>query len=73
MKKKMVRAGVISEMSGLPTGVIDRLADRGVIPFLRPDSAGNRYFPPDEVMAVLGLDAPKPASHSNINTQEVEK
>jgi hypothetical protein len=53
--KTFRRAGEIAKATGLKTAVIGRLADRGIIPFLRADNKGYRYFDLDEVVSALGL------------------
>jgi hypothetical protein len=58
MSTKLVRAGEIAAVTGLPVGFISRLANRKVIPSVRPVPSGNRYFEIRKVMASLGLAMP---------------
>lgn len=56
---KLVRAGDIAAATGLPVGLISRLADRKIIPSLRPVPSGNRYFQLGRVLTALGLAIPE--------------
>ena len=71
--KKLRRAGEVAKATGLTTAVLGRLADRGIIPSIRPDLEGNRYYDPDAVLMALGLAAPSQEDEQNHNTQEASR
>lgn len=68
---KLRRAGEVAKATGLTTAVLGRLADRGLIPSIRPDLEGNRYYDPNAVLVALGLAAPVQESEEKKNTHEV--